>query len=570
MTKNRSTMTGASCLAKTLAGYGVTHVFMVPAVLRRSMAEMERHTDILNIHTHGEKSAAYMADGYSRASGRPSVCMAQQTGALNLAAGLRDAWLARSPVIAMTGGSKPDQRFRGLYQEAEDFPAFDPYTKWNASIATVERFPDMLRQAFRVATSGNPGPVHLQFQGQEGEIDQQEGELEITIDKAFCKIPPFRPKPESSLISDAIALIDEAQKPVIVAGGGVKHSQAGDALVEFAETRNIPVVTSLNGRDTIPGTHPLSIGVVGTYSRPSANQCVHESDLVIFIGSSAGSMTTNFWRLPRPGTAVVQIDIQGETIGRNYPVNIGIQADARMALKALTAEASKHTARNRDAWVSENQDRYAEWSAQRESLTRSADVPIRPERICDDMRRLLPEDAVLVVDTGHAGMWMSSMFELQSSGQNFIRSAGHLGWAFSAGLGAKCALPDRPVITFTGDLGFWYHIAEIETAVRWGINAVTIVNNNRSGNQSKRGFAIAYDDEPTDRSRELWVHNEVNFAEIANTIGALGIRVTHPDEFGDALQVAIAANRPAIIDVVTDMDAAAPLSWDADNWVQRY
>ena len=159
-------MTGAVMLADTLAGYGVTHVFMVPAVLRRSMAEIERRTDIKVIHTHGEKSAVYMADGYARASARPGVCMAQQIGAMNLSAGLRDAWLARSPVIAMSGGSLPERRWRGLYQEVEDIPAFEQVTKWNASVDAVSRFPDMLRQAFRVATSGSPGPVHLQFQGQ--------------------------------------------------------------------------------------------------------------------------------------------------------------------------------------------------------------------------------------------------------------------------------------------------------------------------------------------------------------------------------------------------------------------
>ena len=158
---------GARVLAEMLDAYGVTHVFMVPAVLRRSMAEMERRTGIEVIHTHGEKSAAYMADGYARVSGRPGVCMAQQVGALNLAAGLRDAHLASSPVIAMTGGSPAGLRHRNLYQAADDLPAFAPYTKQNAALGAVERFPDLIARAFAEATSGCPGPVHLQFAGQE-------------------------------------------------------------------------------------------------------------------------------------------------------------------------------------------------------------------------------------------------------------------------------------------------------------------------------------------------------------------------------------------------------------------
>jgi acetolactate synthase-1/2/3 large subunit len=156
-------MTGAQCLADMLAGYGVSHVFMVPAVLRRTFAEMEMRTKIKRIHTHGEKSAAYMADGYARASGKPGICMAQVIGALNLAAGLRDAHLAHSPVIAFTGGRDPKTKFRKVYQEVDDVPAFEPVTKFNATVDDVSRFPDMVRQAFRVAVSGTPGPVHLQF-----------------------------------------------------------------------------------------------------------------------------------------------------------------------------------------------------------------------------------------------------------------------------------------------------------------------------------------------------------------------------------------------------------------------
>src|SRR5262245_378429 len=160
-------MSGAECLADMLKGYGVTHVFHVPAVLRKTFAVMETRTSIKRLHVHGEKAAAYMADGYARASGKPGICAAQVIGALNLAAGLRDAWLAHSPVIAMTGGREPKTKFRKVYQEIDDVPAFEPVTKFNATVDDVARFPDMVRQAFRVATSGTPGPVHLQFRGNE-------------------------------------------------------------------------------------------------------------------------------------------------------------------------------------------------------------------------------------------------------------------------------------------------------------------------------------------------------------------------------------------------------------------
>src|ERR1700676_1478921 len=219
-------MTGAQCLADMLKGYGVTHVFHVPAVLRTTYAEMEKRTSIKRLHVHGEKSAAYMADGYARASGRPGVCMAQVIGALNLAAGLRDAWLAHSPVIAFTGGREPKTKFRKVYQEVDDVPAFEPVTKWNATVDAAERIPDMVRQAFRAAVSGAPGPVHLQFRGNEGQIDQEEFETEPFWESQFAQVPPFRPEPDGANVRAALALLQQAQKPIFVAGGGVRASGA--------------------------------------------------------------------------------------------------------------------------------------------------------------------------------------------------------------------------------------------------------------------------------------------------------------------------------------------------------
>jgi acetolactate synthase-1/2/3 large subunit len=280
-------------------------------------------------------------------------------------------------------------------------------------------------------------------------------------------------------------------------------------------------------------------------------------------------MTTNFWRLPRPGTTTIQIDVNPEAIGRNYPSDVAMLGDADLTLRAMSA-LQPVPGDGRAAWLARVEALRDAWTGERAAACASDAEPVRPERLCADLSKHLPEDAIVVVDTGHAGMWMASMFDLNSPRQSYLRSAGHLGWAFPAGLGAKCACPDRPVVTFTGDLGLWYHIAEIETAVRWGINAVTVVNNNHSGNQSRRGFALAYEGEPTERSRELWVHREVNFAAIAEEIGALGIRVTRPGDFAPALARALEAGRPAIVDVVTDIDAAAPLAWDADDWTQRY
>jgi acetolactate synthase-1/2/3 large subunit len=552
--------TGAEVLADMLAGYGVSHVFMVPAMLRRTFAEMERRTGIARIHCHGEKAAAYMADGYARASGKPGICMAQVIGAFNLAAGLRDAYLAHSPVIAMTGGRDPRTKFRKVYQEVDDVPAFEPVTKMNATIGDVARIPDMVRQAFRVATSGAPGPVHLQFRGNEGQVDVEEAEMEALVETQFAQVPPFRPPPEPASVKAALDLLQKAARPIIVAGGGVRASGAGRELVALAEALQIPVATSLNGKDAIPGTHPLSVGVAGTYSRESANRAVCAADIVCFIGTETGGMTTHFWAVPKIGTPAIQIDIDPEAIGRNYPLQASVLGDAKTVLAAMLKQVDKASAGKRQAWIKEIAGLRADWAAKYKADLESEAAPIHPARICHELTQHVPEDALVVVDTGHAGMWMGGMFDLRKDTQSYLRSAGHLGWAFPAGIGAKAACPERPVVIFTGDAGFWYHIAEIETAVRWNLASVTVVNNNGGGNQSKRGFDRAYGGAQTEKARELWTYRPMNFARLAEDMGALGIRVEQPGDITPALAQALAAKRPAVIDVVTDIEALAPLA----------
>ena len=556
-------LTGAKVLAKMLHDYGVTDIFHVPAVLRTTMAELETISNIRRIHAHGEASAAYMADGYARASGRPGVCAAQIIGALNLAAGLRDAWLAKSPVIALTGGRDQATKFRKAYQEVDDIPAFEPVTKLNATVDSANRFPDMLNQAFRVAVSGSPGPVHLQFKGNEGQVDQESFDETIptSIDESVSSVPPYRPKPDIAQIKKAMDIINNASKPILVVGGGVRWSKAGDLIDEISKKLKIPVATSLNGKDVINSTNPLNVGVVGTYSRGSANKSVLAADLAIFVGTDLGGMVTNFWTIPKIGIKAIHIDIDPEVLGRNYPLEVGIMADAKMALMEMIKFADETMVEKRISWVEEVQSYCRDWYDEFRPLLQSNNIPIRPERVCHDLSLNLPDNSFVVVDTGHGGMWMGGMFDLKSAGQSYIRSAGHLGWAFPASLGVKCAAPDRPVICFTGDAGFWYHIAEVETAVRWGINAVIVVNNNGAGNQSKRGFDRVYGGTQTDKAREMWTFNNVNFAQIAKHMGAESIRVENPKDFTPALQKAIALNKCVILDVVTDVDALAPLAY---------
>ena len=554
----RASITGAQFIAETLKGYGITHVFFIEAILRKTLVELET-LGIKRILVHTEKAAAYMADGYGRVSSRVGICMAQSVGAANLASGLQDPYLGGSPVIAFTGKKPMVAQNRNAYQEIVHGPLFESVTKYHVDVDTPDQLPYFLRQAFREATSGNPGPVHLNIGGgYAGEgIESAEGDFEVFIEERFTHYPSMRPEPETEAVLEAVRLLEEAERPVIVAGGGARTSSAASEVLEFAETLSIPVATSLNGKDLILDHHPLSVGVVGTYSRWCANRVVSEADLVLFVGSHTGDQVTNEWTIPRLGTPVIQIDIDPLELGRNYPNAVPLLGDAKVTLRRMKESAK---AMSRTSWTQRARHLVDGWRKEVEPLRHSEATPIRPERLCKEISEVLPPNGILASDTGFAGIWTGAMVYLTQPGQSYIRAAGSLGWGFPAAMGAKCGAPDRPVICFIGDGGFYYHLSELETASRCGIKTVTVVNNNQCLQQCLGGINRAYGNRPGNRDEQS-KFQDINFAKIAQDMGCFGIRVERPEEIAPALKKALASDQPAVVDVVTDAAVRAPAPW---------
>ena len=550
-------MTGARFIAESIKGYGVTHVFFVEAILRRSLMEMES-LGIRRVLTHSEKAAAYMADGYARAARRPGVCMAQSVGAANLASGLQEPFLGHAPVVALTGRAALVAQQRNAYQEVQHAPLFAAVTKSSAPVTTPDQLPRLLRQAFRDATTGVPGPAHLDLLGHQGQaIESPEVDLEVVPEPTFARIPSHRPAPEPEAVREAARALIGAERPVIVAGGGVMASGAGADVVALAERLQMPVATSLTGKGTLLETHPLNVGVVGRYSRWCANRIVSDADLVFYIGSNTGDLVTNGWAVPKPGTPVIQIDIDPAELGRSYPNIVSLCGDAKAALQMLLAALP---ARGASTWTARAREHVAAWRKELEPLRTSDAVPIRPERLCKEVSERLPPNAILVADTGYAAIWSGTMIYLTHAEQRYLRCAGSLGWGFPGSLGAKCGAPDRPVVCFTGDGGFWYHLSELETARRCGINTVTVVNNNAALGQCVGPIRTMYGGR-SGRPDEMCGFSEVNFARIAEDLGCLGIRVERPDEITLALRTALTAERPAVVDVVTNVNCPAPEPW---------
>jgi acetolactate synthase-1/2/3 large subunit len=551
-------MNGAQWLARALAGTGMTHVFFVESVLRRTLLEFD-DLGVTRILAHSEKAAAYMADGYARVMGKPGVCMAQSVGAANLASGLQDAWLGHSPVVALTGRKEPAFQHRNSYQEIPHAPLFAAVTKFSAPVDSTAELPRLLRHAWRAALADTPRPTHLDFCGLQGDVIElgQTAEPPV-IDPEMRRIPAHRPVADTHDIERAAAALREARRIVIIAGEGAAASQAGPELLALAEALAAPIATSLGARGIIPTRHALHIGVPGSYSAPPTNRIVHSADLVLYVGCDTGDQVTLNWMIPPLTTKIVQIDADPLEIGRSYPDTIGVVGDAKATLARLV-EAVGRPARDR-GFAEEAVRIVADWRSTMAPLAGDDKTPIRVERLCAEVTKALPADGILVADTGYSGIWTGTMVDFNGAGQSYLRAAGSLGWSFPAALGAQCAAPNRKVLCFTGDGGFYYHLPELESARRCGIPVTVVVNNNSGFGQNLSGVRRIAGNRPG-RGEALVRFGPTDFAAVAQSFGVRGIRVEQPAAIASALSEALADSGPVVVDVVTDLEPRAPEPW---------
>lgn len=390
-------MNGAKYFAKLLEAYGVTHVFFMDAVLRRALAEME-DTSIHRILGHSEKGVGYMADGYARISGKPGICMAQSVGAANLAASLQDPYLGYSSVIAFTGRHVAANQYRNSYQEVDHGPLYTPVTKFHAQMEVIEQMPHLMRQAFREATTGSPRPVHIDVAGFTGDaITPNPANFPLDVDQAHQTFPAFRPMPDPNAINQAVKAIEKSIRPVIIGDRGVTISGAGAAMQALALKIQAPIAVTLDAKSTIIESHPLFRGMAGLYGRSCTNQMIDKADLIIYLGSNTSDHTTANWKMPKSGTPIIQIDIDPVEIGRNYPNTIGILSDVKSGTEVL---AEKVNSQSHTDWLKQTQAWVSTWWQEQSIELSRNEVPMRPQRLCQLLTEVLPENAILVADTG--------------------------------------------------------------------------------------------------------------------------------------------------------------------------
>jgi acetolactate synthase I/II/III large subunit len=548
-------MQGARALVQVLVDSGVEHIFGLPGDTGTSLydALFEVRDRVNHVMTRDERSASFMADVYARVSGRVGVCEGPSGGgATYILPGVAEAHGSAVPLLCLTSDTPVNQQGRGVLTELDQESLFRPVTKWNARINNSATLAEATRRAVRMATAGRPGAVHLSLPSDVLEGETPDDSVFGTPD--FGRAPALRTRPDPTLVQRAADAIAVAERPVIVAGGGVVTSGGWDELTALAEALNIPVATSINGKGSIAETNPLSLGVVGgNGARAYGNACVAAADLVIFVGTRTDSTTTSHWTLPplTGGPAAIQLDVEPYEIGNNSRLVAPLAGDAKLALADLLAaidHPERIAARHRDriaALVAER-DRY--W-ADVEAQARSETQPIKPQRLVRAMRQQIEDEAIIVADPGTPTPYLGAQYELRRPGRTTVipRAHGGLGYAIPGVVGAAMAAGGRRVIGFTGDGSFGMSCGELETITRLNLPVVLIQCSNGTFGWIKQLQHLYHQD----RYYSVDFTN-VDYAAIARGFGLRARQVRDPHEIDRALADALADGGPYFLDVVTE------------------
>jgi acetolactate synthase-1/2/3 large subunit len=516
---------------------------------------------IRHVLCRDERSAAYMADGYARVSGRVGVCEGPSGGgATYILPGLVEANESSVSVLALVTDVGVGARGRYTLTEIDHAQLFRAVTKWNAVINRAVDVPRSIRHAFTAMTTGRPGSAQLTLP-----YDVQNGEIEssdLWADSELATFPARRVAPDTEHVEKAAELLRGAQRPVFICGGGVVNAGAEDALARVAEKCAAIVATTISGRGSISDAHTLSLGAVGSNGGTLPTRAVvQEADLIVFIACRAGSVTTERWRFPAAGTPIVHIDVDPEVIGTNYRTDVAVVGDARLALEALDAALGPARSDRSRAEARVAQAR-AEKFSQFNELASSNATPILPERFVRDLQNALPQDFVVVADPGTPCPYLSAYLRLEKTGRRFFsnRAHGALGYSLSAAVGAYFARPSAKVVAVMGDGSFGFTAGELETVTRIGAPITFIVLSNAVYGWIKAGQKHSFDE------RYFGVDfSQSDHARIAQGYGLATWRVTDPRDLQPALEQAFAAKGPSLVDIVVQPlhEARAPVS----EWV---
>ena len=557
-------MTGGQAAVAALQTEQVKHVFgLIGSATMEMFDALYDAKDINFIGVHDERTGTHMADGYARASGRAGVILAGQNGpgATNLVTGLAQAAAAFSPVVSIAGAISSAHLYRDAFQEVDQQALFKPVTKKTWTATSVDRVPEMFREAFRVALTPRRGPVQLNL---------PRDVLSATADfPAFQTPQAYRsqsvPAGAQSAIDQAASLLASARRPVIIAGGGIKNTEGHTQALALAEALNCPIVTSPGHGDAIPFGHPLNAGQMGPRGNVVASRLAREADVILALGTRIGFNATFYsYDNVNRDAKIIQVELEPTAIGRHFPVEIGIWADApTAALQLATALKALKNRQLADQWTAAFKAERSAYLAKRDTDAVVDTALIQPSGLFKTLRDVLPREAAITMDAGTLCLQATDALQYWQAKSLFTPlDFGLVGFSFACGLGVKLALPERPVISLMGDGGFGMTVSELSTAVDHGINTVTIVMNNKCWGAEK-----AYQ---RDFFGGRYIGADVSsppFDKLAELYGAAGFRADSLAGVAEAVEAALLCGKPAVIDVA--VDPAALYSFRRDSFKHR-
>jgi acetolactate synthase-1/2/3 large subunit len=538
-----------------LKAYGVRYVFGVPGDTGLALydALCQVRGEIQHILVRDERSAAFMADVYARVSFRPGVCEGPSgAGATYLASGLAEPNASSIPVIALNSDTPLSGEGRNVLTTLDQPALFAPITKWTTLVKETVRIPDVIRQAFRIATSGRPGAVQITLPMDI--LDESVRSPSLHAEAPCQGYPSYRTRADPTAIERAVDLLLHAQQPVIVAGGGVVNASAWAELTALAEALGAPVGTSISGKGAIDEHHPLSMGIVGSNGRrPYANLLLQTADLIFYVGCKTDSVTTAGWSLPHLTTdqAIIHMDVDPTEIGRNYPVTVGLVSDARMGLSDLLSTVQARKARPHPNPLEKLADKVTAFWKDFDTKAAANTTPIKPQRVIETLSRLLPAKSILIADPGTPTPFTAAYLRSSAGRQVIIpRGYGGLGYAIPGVLGAKLAQPDSTVVGLMGDGGFGMSAGELETVGRLGLPVTIVQFSNACFGWIKVSQQLLHGG----RCFGVDFSPDTDYAAIARGFGLRGIHVEDPNALEPALREALASDQPTFVNVTTECE----------------
>ena len=559
MSKNIRTnyLTGAEAMVKLLDGHEVKYIFGLcgDTTLPFYDALYRLNHSIKHILTRDERSASYMADGYARVTGKVGICEGPSGGgATYIIPGVVEANESSISLISITSDVPTTSIGHFPLTELNQKELFKPLTKWNEKIDNPKNLGNAIRNAFKESTSGRPGACHLcfPFDIQKAEIAEED----IWVDKEFTKFPAKPKSPDPFKIDKIIKEISQSKNPMIICGGAIKNSFAEKELQKLVENINIVLATSVTGKGTLADTHPNCLGVVGSNGGSiHTRDIIKNSDLVIFIGCRAGSVTTEKWQYPNKETRIIHIDSDPKVMGANYKTHISLVADAKLTLIELNKKIKKNNFQGKKIVKEAKKKKFYEFI----KLSNADKGLIKPERIVKELNNALPEDTYIVLDPGTPCPYFAAYYNFSKSGRYFLtnRAHGALGYALSASIGVQIGQPKNKVVAVMGDGSFGFTVGELETAMRLNLPIIFIVISNSVYGWIKAGQKSSFD------KRYYSVDfTRTDHAKVAAAYGLKTWTVKKPKDLKKIISQAIQQKGPCLIDIISQplQDAKAPVS----------